>query len=131
MIVRGRDVLLVRRGSEPLRGRWSVPGGKVLWGERLQDAVVRETREETAVTVAPRDVLLVLELIEGAEAPGGHHFVVVDYRCDYVAGEVHAGSDAEAAAWVARDDLGGYDLTESMLAVVTEAFRRTPHEESP
>jgi ADP-ribose pyrophosphatase YjhB (NUDIX family) len=102
-----------------------------MWGERLQDAVVRETREETGVTVAPREVLLVLDLIEGAEGDGGHHFVVVDYLCEYVAGEVRAGSDAEAAAWVARDDLGGYDLTESMLAVVTEAFRRTPQEERP
>ena len=117
-------VLLVRRGKEPLRGRWLIPGGTVELGETLAEAVVREVQEETGVTVRPREVMLVFDRIERNGDTVRYHYVVIDYLCDYVAGQPRAGSDAEAVALVAGDELGGYDLPPQALELVQEALRR-------
>ncbi len=124
VVVREGEVLLIRRGKEPALGRWSVPGGAVRWGERLEEAVVRETREETGVDVAPVESLVVAELFDEVRSQARHHYVVVDYLCAYVSGEPRAASDAAEAAWVRRGDLSGYDLAGRMYEVVLEAFRR-------
>ena len=124
VVVHERRVLLIRRGKEPLRGRWVVPGGTVEPGETLHDALVREVREETGVTVRPREVVLVFDRIlrEGEEVR--YHYVIVDYLCDYVAGTPRAGSDAEDAAFVAPERLGDYDIPDTALKVVLDAFHR-------
>jgi ADP-ribose pyrophosphatase YjhB (NUDIX family) len=101
-----------------------VPGGRVRWGERLTEAVVRETREETGVVVAPREVLKVTDQVHRDAHAIRHHFVLVDYLCDYVSGEPKAASDAEAAAWVAQKDLGPYDVPAEMRAVLMDAYSR-------
>ena len=124
VVVREGRVLLIRRGKEPLRGRWLVPGGTLEWGETLVAAVAREVLEETGVTVEPRELLAVIDHIDRAGGTAGHHFVIVDYLCDWVAGEPRAGSDAEAAAWVAVSDLAGYDVPREALDVVAEGLRR-------
>jgi mutator protein MutT len=117
-------VLLVRRGKEPLRGRWVVPGGTVELGESLADAVVREIHEETGIQVAAREIVTVFDRIQRDEARVVHHHVIVDFVCEYVSGVVNASSDAEAAAWVSRGELAAYDLPEKALEVVLEGFRR-------
>lgn len=124
MVHEGR-VLLIRRGKEPLRGRWVVPGGTVELGETLEAALVREVEEETGLIVAPREVVTVFDRIE---REGGHvvyHYVIVDYRCDYVSGTPRAASDAEDVALVAEAELARYDLPAKALEVVLDAFRRT------
>lgn len=125
VVVHAGRVLLIQRGKEPLRGRWLVPGGTVEAGETLEQAVVREVREETGVEVRPRELLTVIDRIE-RDAAGEllYHFVVVDYLCDYVGGEVTAGSDAAAAAFVPRDELVAHDLPEKALEVVLAGFSR-------
>ena len=125
VVVHEGRVLLIRRGKEPLRGRWVVPGGTVEAGETLHDALVREVLEETGLTVQPREVVLVFDRIlrEGTEVR--YHYVIVDYLCDYVGGTLKAGSDAEDAAFVAPDRLGDYDIPEKALAVVLDGFRRS------
>jgi ADP-ribose pyrophosphatase YjhB (NUDIX family) len=123
VILEGR-VVLIRRGKEPLRGRWVVPGGTVELGETLEDALVREMREETGLDVAPREVLTVFDRIERRERRVLYHFVIVDYLCDYLRGEARAGSDAESLALVARGDLSSYDLPSKALDVVLDGFRR-------
>ena len=123
LIHEGR-VLLIRRGKEPLRGRWVVPGGTVELGETLEEALVREIQEETGLLVRPRQVVAVFDRIQRVADRVDYHYVIVDYLCDYVAGEARAGSDAEAVAIVAPADLPAYDLPEKALEVVLDGFRR-------
>jgi 8-oxo-dGTP diphosphatase len=117
-------VLLVRRGKEPLRGRWVIPGGTVELGETLAEAIVREVEEETGLTVRPREVLLVFDRIEREAGRVRYHYVIVDYLCDYLRGQPRAGTDAEAVALVGDDELPAYDLPLPALELVREAFRR-------
>ena len=123
VLIDGR-VLLIRRGKEPLRGRWVIPGGTVELGETLQEALVREVQEETAVTVRPREVVLVFDRIHREGDAVTYHYVIVDYLCDYVSGEPRAGSDAEAIALVAPEELERYDLPPQALDLVLDVFRR-------
>jgi mutator protein MutT len=124
IVIHEGRVLLIKRGKEPLKGRWLVPGGTVELGETLEEAVAREVREETGLEVRPREIVLVFDRIDRREGRVVYHYVIVDYLCDYVAGEPLAGSDADAVAFVSRADLHDYDLPEKALAVVLEAFRR-------
>jgi ADP-ribose pyrophosphatase YjhB (NUDIX family) len=123
MIHEGR-VLLIRRGKEPLRGRWVVPGGTVELGETLEAAVVREVEEETGLVVAPREVVTVFDRIDREGGVVRYHYVIVDYRCEYVSGTPRAASDAAEVALVAREDLPRYDLPPKALEVVLDGFRR-------
>ena len=124
VVVHEGRVLLIRRGKEPLRGRWLIPGGTVELGESLETALVREMLEETGVRVRPLEVLLVFDriLLEGDGVR--YHYVIVDYRCEYIAGQVRAGSDADDAAFVAEADLGAFDLPDKAMEGVREGFRR-------
>lgn len=124
VLVHDGRVLLIRRGKEPLRGRWVVPGGTVELGETLEQALVREVEEETGLVVRPREVVAVFDRIQRDAGRVGYHYVIVDYLCDYVGGEARAGSDAEDVAFVAPADLHAYDLPEKALEVVRDGFRR-------
>jgi 8-oxo-dGTP diphosphatase len=117
-------VLLIKRGKEPLRGRWVVPGGTVELGESLEKALVREMKEETDLAIAPLEVLTVFDRIQRDEREISYHYVIVDYLCRYESGEARAGSDAEAVAWARRDELAGYDLPAKALEVIEQAFDR-------
>jgi len=124
VLVHEGKILLIRRGKEPLRGRWVVPGGTVEAGETLEQALVREVLEETGLLVRPREVVTVFDRIERSGAAVLYHYVIVDYLCDYVSGELRAGSDAADAAFAAPDELAFYDLPENALEVVLDGFRR-------
>ncbi|HKC12315.1 MAG TPA: NUDIX hydrolase [Vicinamibacteria bacterium] len=123
LIHEGR-VLLIRRGKEPLRGRWVVPGGTVEAGETLETALVREMEEETGIRVRPSDLLTVFDRIQREGSRVLYHYVIVDYLCDYLSGAPRAGSDAEAVALVRPEELPAYDLPAKALEVVQDAFRR-------
>jgi 8-oxo-dGTP diphosphatase len=124
VVILGERVVLIRRGKEPLRGRWVVPGGTVELGETLEEALVREMREETGLAVTPREVLTVFDRIDRREGRVQYHYVIVDYLCDPEGGEARAGSDAEAIALVTRDELADYDLPPKALEVILDGFRR-------
>jgi mutator protein MutT len=123
LIHEGR-VLLIRRGKEPLKGRWVVPGGTVELGETLEDALVREVQEETGLVVRPLELVTVFDRIDRAGDDVRYHYVIVDYLCEYVSGSPRAASDAEDVALVAEADLGRYDLPDKALQVVLDGFRR-------
>jgi 8-oxo-dGTP diphosphatase len=123
ILIEGK-VVLIRRGKEPLRGRWVIPGGTVELGETLQEAVVREMEEETGLVVRPREVVLVFDRIQRVEAVVEYHYVIVDYLCDYVSGELRAGSDADEAALVGPDELDAFDLPPQAKALVLDVFAR-------
>jgi 8-oxo-dGTP diphosphatase len=101
VVERGR-VLLVRRGREPLKGHWTLPGGVLELGEAVTAGVVREVMEETGLTV---EALELLELVDRIHREGDrvrYHYVIADYLCRVTGGTLEAGSDAEAVRWVER-----------------------------
>jgi mutator protein MutT len=125
VLIHDGRVLLIRRGKEPLYGRWLVPGGTVEHGEGLEDALVREMQEETGIEVRPLELLTVFDRIERRNGDVLYHYVIVDYLCGYVSGEAKAGSDALEVAWVAVADLPAFDLPPKALEVVGQAWDRS------
>ena len=97
-------VLLVRRGREPLKGRWSLPGGLLEVGESLTAGVAREVSEETGLTVEPVELIELLDRIHHEGDRIRYHYVIADYLCRVVGGQLKAASDAEAVRWVERSE---------------------------
>ena len=123
VIVEARKVVLVRRRYEPLAGRWSLPGGTLGLGETLEAGVAREMREETGLDVEVGPVIEVFDriLLDG-ERRVRYHFVLVDYLCWPVGGELQAGSDVDRAVLVDPASLDVYDLTAKAQAVIARAI---------
>jgi 8-oxo-dGTP diphosphatase len=121
-------VLLVRRGQEPLKGKWSLPGGALELGETLQQGVVREVLEETGLTVVPDGIVEVLDRITRDELSGRirYHYVLVDFLCRVTGGTLRGGSDAEEARWVTQEEWreqGCYQVAPLTVQVIEKAFR--------
>lgn len=119
-------VLLVRRGQEPLKGEWSLPGGALELGETLEQGVVREVLEETGLTVVPAGIVEVLDRITQDDLSGQvrYHYVLVDFLCRVAGGTMRGGSDAEEARWVDRQELQEqYRLAPLTVQVIEKAFR--------
>jgi len=122
-VVIHRDrALLIRRGSEPLKGEWSIPGGMLELGEELADAVQRELKEETGLEVEPLECILVFDRIMREGARVKYHFVIVDYLCRRKRGRLRPASDVVDARWVRREDLPQYHLTDIATEVILRAF---------
>ena len=125
MIFEGGRLLLVERAKEPLKGYWSLPGGIVEAGEKLEDAMRREVREETGLEVEPDSMFEIFERIMPDEEGGvEYHYVLIDYLCRVVGGSLGAASDVSGVQWVAEQNLAEYRLTEGTLAVVERAFAK-------
>ncbi|MBY0375576.1 MAG: NUDIX hydrolase [Bryobacteraceae bacterium] len=123
LIIEQRRVLLCRRGKEPLKGYWSLPGGAVETGERVVDALKREVREETGLEIETNFVAEVFERITpDAEGRIEYHYVLLDYLCRVVGGELAAGDDAAEVAWFERAELPDLLITPGSLAVIEKAF---------
>lgn len=130
--------LLIRRGSEPLLGEWSIPGGTLELGETLEEGVARELLEETGLTVKVIELIEVFDRIyvestagatEGKKGPR-FHYVIVDYLCERVSGEAVAGSDVTDVAFASEEELEKYRLTETATRILKKAFameRRRQH----
>jgi 8-oxo-dGTP diphosphatase len=117
------EVLLVRRGQEPARGSWSLPGGLVELGETMTAAIHRELAEETGLTVRLLAIAAVLERIfPDPDGRIAYHYVLVDYLGDYVGGELMPGSDITAARFVPLNALSDLDLPEFTANVIYRAW---------
>ncbi len=106
VVFREGRVLLVRRGKPPAEGEWAVPGGRVEIGETLREAIEREIREETGIVVRAGEMCHLFEVVRRDEAGRvKFHYVIIDFRGEYISGEPVASSDACEAAWVSREEL--------------------------
>lgn len=113
-------ILLVRRGHEPGRGLWSVPGGKVEPGETLQEAAAREVLEETGLTVTIGRELWTVDVPTG----DGRMYEIHDFKATLVGGTLRAGDDADEAAWFTFEELPQVPLVETLLDHLQQALGR-------
>jgi 8-oxo-dGTP diphosphatase len=122
VIAEGR-ALLIRRGSPPLEGEWSIPGGMLEISETIVEGVRRELLEETAIEVRVLDLIEVFERItRDTDGHAKYHFVILDYLCEVLKGEARAGSDVTDVAWVCEEELAGYSLTPTATRVIQKGF---------
>ncbi len=125
LIFDGAKILLVERGKEPLKGYWSLPGGILETGEKLEAAIRREVLEETGLEVEPLSIFEIFErIMPDAGGRPEYHYVLIDYLCRPTGGRLQAASDVSQAVWVAEQNLGEYRLTEGTLAVIERAFAK-------
>jgi ADP-ribose pyrophosphatase YjhB (NUDIX family) len=140
VIIEEGRALLIRRGSEPLRGQWSIPGGILELGETLEEGVVREILEETGLHVRVLEIIEVFDRIivenrsiktEPDRRKPRFHYVIADYLCERIDGTPLAGSDVTEIAFAREEHLEQYRLTETAMRILRKAFamagsRRVP-----
>jgi 8-oxo-dGTP diphosphatase len=128
VILEGRRVLLIKRGQQPLKDQWSLPGGAVEVGETLRAALVREVREETCLDVIVGPIVEVLDSIRrDADGRPEYHYIIIDYACrlrDAASRHPTCGSDAADVRWVDVGELDTYGVTPSAVAVIQKALTR-------
>jgi ADP-ribose pyrophosphatase YjhB (NUDIX family) len=129
VVVCDNQVLLIRRGREPMLGAWSLPGGALELGETSAAGAVREVFEETGVEARPVAVITSIDRIHRDESERVQfHYVLVEWLCLAVAAvEPVCGDDAAEARWVPRDEIfsAEYDLGEATLGVIERALKMT------
>ena len=124
VIVRNGEVLLILRGTEPLKGKWSLPGGLIELGETARQAVAREVKEETGLEVTSATVIETVDrIVRDGEGRVEYHYVLLDYLCQVNEGTPHAGSDAEEYVWANESKAAALGLGESAMGVIRKGLR--------
>jgi len=123
---RGEDVLLIRRGTKPMAGNWSIPGGKIEFGERAEDAALRELKEETGVTARLAGLVDVVDGIFTSRTTGDvtRHFVLFDFAAVWVSGAAIAGDDAAHAEWISPARLAEIEIWNETRRIIEAARTR-------
>ena len=123
-VFRGSEVLLVRRGNEPSKGKLGIPGGVVELGETAEEAVVREVEEETGIRVKPLRVLNVLDSIVRDDEDGiRFHYVLIEFLCEPIGGELRASSDVSDAFWAPLERLEELNVMPKTKAFIERIAR--------
>ncbi|MGA2744556.1 MAG: NUDIX hydrolase [Candidatus Sulfotelmatobacter sp.] len=125
VIIEDACVLLVKRAHPPLEAQWSIPGGVLEVGELVREAAIREAREETGLAVDPADLLGVYDrVLRNAEQRVQYHYVLIDFLCRRVGGELRAASDAADVRWFTSEELPALNLAEDTLDVIQKGFAK-------
>ncbi len=118
-------VLLVKRARPPLQAQWSIPGGALEVGELVREAAVREAREETGLIVEHGELLGVYDrVVRDSQQRVQYHYVLIDFLCRRVGGELAAADDAAEVRWFSREELPGLKLAEDTLDVIRKGFAK-------
>jgi 8-oxo-dGTP diphosphatase len=114
-VILDRDqILLEKRKNSPGKGKWSVPGGLVELGEDVEQAVIREVKEETCLDVYEPRLIDVVNYVSLSDRGAViYHYVILDYLVNVKGGDAKAASDADALKWVPFNEVEEYNLTES------------------
>jgi 8-oxo-dGTP diphosphatase len=119
-----RELVLVRRGKAPRENQWSIPGGHVEWGESVRDALLREVREETGLSVEIAGLIDVVDLLTRDDAGNiTRHYVLIDFAARLTGGDLRAGSDAADARWVPYSQLANYALWSETRRIIEASLR--------
>ena len=124
-IFRAERVLIVRRGVPPMQGIYTLPGGGVELGETLEQAVMREVREETGLAIEPLSLAGFRQVItRDPEGKIERHFVILPFAARYLAGEISLNAELAGAKWLLPAELSGLRTTEGLAEIVTAAGER-------
>jgi len=122
-IIRDGKILIVRRARPPARGLFTLPGGGVEVGETLHAAVIREVREETALTIEPLGLAGYREAIaRDRDGRIERHFVILPFAARWIAGDVALNEELAEARWLVPAELAGLKTTEGLAEIVRAAF---------
>ncbi|MDW7681729.1 MAG: NUDIX hydrolase [bacterium] len=120
-----KKVILVRRGNDPNKGLWAIPGGNVEIGEQVHLTAIRELLEECNVHIEPYDLLGVVDLIlKDNNGKVQYHYVLIEYLAKYVEGELKPGSDVSNTGWFAKQELSGLAVPEVTMKILEKAFQK-------
>ena len=125
IIIENDRVVLVKRAHPPIQGQWSIPGGVLEVGELVREAAVREAQEETGLIVEPGELLGVFDrILHDAEKRVQYHYVLIDFLCRRIGGELAAASDAAEVRWFTRAELTPLNLAEDTLEVIQKGLAK-------
>lgn len=120
--LRENDVLLIRRGAPPFAGEWSLPGGRIEWGERSADAALRELKEETDCDA---ELLGLIDVIDGVMADPGEparwHYILIDYAARWTGGTPRGGDDALEARFFTPEEVTALNLWSETRRIIEAA----------
>jgi 8-oxo-dGTP diphosphatase len=123
VIVEDGRAVIVRRAHEPLKGEWSIPGGVLEIGETLRGGAAREALEETGLVVEAGQVIEVLDrIVRDSQGRIQFHYVLIDFLCRRISGELRPGGDASEARWISRDELDSFPIADSAAVVIRKAL---------
>jgi ADP-ribose pyrophosphatase YjhB (NUDIX family) len=126
IIIDQGKVALIKRGHAPLTGEWSIPGGVLEVGETIRKGVIREAREETCLVIEPLDLLGVYDRIMRDERGQVlYHYVLIDFLCRVVSGDLQAAGDADDAQWFSLQDANALSLPADTSAAIHLGFDKS------
>jgi len=125
IIVENGKMLLIKRGSEPAAGKWSVPGGVVELGETIEEALIREVMEECGLKIEILKLIDVVDnIIKDADGRIKFHYVILEFLARPLEGEIKASSDALEVKWVPIEKIGEYNITNTLHKLLKKHKRR-------
>jgi len=124
LVIQKEKVLLIKRGKEPDKGRWSIPGGVIETGETIENALNREVFEECGVKIRVKKLLDIVEKIFfDSQGRAEFHYLILSYSADYLEGDIRPASDVLDVKWMGKEDIEKLDIIDSVLKVLKEFFK--------